>query len=46
MLCAPVGVDFSLVGGRVVVDQGRLMGVDLEPLIERHNRLAEELAAG
>ncbi len=46
VLCAPVGVDLSLVGGRVVVDQGRLMGVDLEPLIERHNRLAEELAAG
>ena len=46
VLCAPVGVDLSLVGGRVVVDHGRLMGVDLEPLIERHNRLAEELAAG
>ncbi len=46
VLCAPVGVDLSLVGGRVVVDQGRLTGVDLEPLIEQHNRLAAELATG
>ncbi|CAN5298987.1 8-oxoguanine deaminase [soil metagenome] len=46
VLCAPSGVDVSIVGGRVVVDQGRLVGLELEPVIERHNRLAAELVNG
>lgn len=46
VLCAPSGVDVSVVGGRVVVDQGRLVGIELEPVIERHNRLAAELVNG
>jgi cytosine/adenosine deaminase-related metal-dependent hydrolase len=44
VLCAPVGVDLSIVGGKVVVDQGRLTGLELEPLVEHHNRLARELS--
>jgi len=43
MLVAPVNVDFNYVGGRPVVVNGELATVELEPLIERHNRLAATL---
>lgn len=45
VLCAPVTVDLSLVGGKVMVDRGQLSGLELEPLIERHNRLGAELVS-
>jgi hypothetical protein len=34
-----------VINGRVVVRNGRLEGIDLEPLIERHNQLARAMAA-
>jgi cytosine/adenosine deaminase-related metal-dependent hydrolase len=43
MLAAPVTVDFNYVGGKPVVASGHLVTTNLEPLIERHNRLAAEL---
>lgn len=43
MLAAPVSVDFNYVGGRPVVSEGRLVTIEIEPLIERHNRLATRL---
>ncbi|MDJ0925336.1 MAG: 8-oxoguanine deaminase [Acidimicrobiia bacterium] len=43
MFAAPVNVDFNYVGGRPVVAQRRLVTTELEPLIERHNRLAGQL---
>ena len=45
LLCAPHGVDLSVINGRVVVRGGRLEGIELEPLIERHNQLARAMAA-
>jgi len=33
-----------VVNGRVVVREGQLATLDLGPLLERHNRLALELA--
>ncbi|WP_407569229.1 8-oxoguanine deaminase [Deinococcus altitudinis] len=36
VLCAPRGVDFSMVNGRVVVQEGRLTTLELPPLLERH----------
>ena len=36
VLCASRGVDFSMVNGRVVVQEGRLTTLDLPPLLERH----------
>ncbi len=36
VLCAPRGVDFSMVNGRVVVQRGQLVTLDLPPLLERH----------
>lgn len=43
MFAAPVNVDFNYVGGRPVVAHGRLVTTNMEPLIERHNRLAAQL---
>jgi cytosine/adenosine deaminase-related metal-dependent hydrolase len=44
MLCASANADFTVVHGRVVVRQGQLATVDLGPLIERHNAMAQQLA--
>jgi len=44
LLCAPATAAYTIVHGRVVVRQGRLATVDLGPLLERHNRLAQALA--
>ena len=44
LLCASPQADYTVVQGRVVVRQGQLTTIDLGPLVERHNRLALELA--
>jgi cytosine/adenosine deaminase-related metal-dependent hydrolase len=46
MLCAPAQAAYTVVNGRVVVDQGRLSSVDAGPVVERHNRLAHQLVVG
>jgi cytosine/adenosine deaminase-related metal-dependent hydrolase len=43
LLSTPTTVDHSYVHGNAVVTNGRLAGVELEPLIERHNVLASTL---
>jgi 8-oxoguanine deaminase len=45
VFCTPSGVACSIIHGRVVVRDGQLTTVALEPLVERHNRLAMELMA-
>ncbi len=40
---APQGVWLSMIDGRLVVDGGRIIGLELEPLIERHNALSRRL---
>jgi 8-oxoguanine deaminase len=44
LLCGSGQAAYTVVNGRVVVDQGRLATVELEPLLERHNALARDLA--
>lgn len=44
LLCASAPTRHTVVHGRVVVRDGELTTVDLGPLIERHNRLAAQLA--
>lgn len=44
VFCAPSNVAWSVIGGRVVVREGRIATIDLVPRLERHNRLARELA--
>jgi cytosine/adenosine deaminase-related metal-dependent hydrolase len=43
VFCTPASVACSIVHGRVVVRDGRLVTVELEPLVEWHNRLAMDL---
>ena len=43
VFCAPRGVDFSMIDGRVVVEGGQLKTVDLPNVVERHNRLSRAL---
>jgi 8-oxoguanine deaminase len=44
LLCASPQADYTIVNGRVVVRQGQLATVELGPLVEKHNRLAVQLA--
>jgi 8-oxoguanine deaminase len=44
LLCASAQAAYTVVNGRVVVRQGELTTVDLGPLLEKHNRLALQLA--
>ena len=43
LLCASPQADTTIVNGRIVVRQGRLTTIELEPLLEQHNRLARKL---
>ena len=45
VFAAPTTVTLSLINGRVVVENGELVGVDLPVLIARHNALSREMAA-
>ena len=44
LLCASPQASWTVVNGRVVVREGRLATLELEPLVERHNQLARKLA--
>ena len=44
LLCASPQAAYTVVNGKVVVREGRLATIELEPLIEQHNRLAVQLA--
>ncbi|MFX1762163.1 8-oxoguanine deaminase [Paraburkholderia sp. A1RI-2L] len=44
VFCAPSQVALSVINGRVVVKEGVLQTIELGPVIERHNRLASQLA--
>ncbi len=43
--CAPIHVDYTVVGGRFIVKEGRLVTLDLPAHIEAHNRAAAGLMA-
>ncbi|HEX6220159.1 MAG TPA: 8-oxoguanine deaminase [Acidimicrobiia bacterium] len=44
VLCSPANVDHSWVGGRPLVADGRVLGVGVDALVDRHNLLARDLA--
>ncbi len=46
VFCAPVRVDYTVVGGKAVVERGELTSLDLTALVEKHNRAANRLLAG
>ena len=43
VFCGPVEVDLSMVNGRVVVEDGQLVGIDIDALVHRQNRLAARM---
>jgi len=43
LFCAPVNVDLSVINGRVVVEGGRLPGVDVEGLVRRHQEISRRM---
>lgn len=43
VFCHPQRVDLSIVNGEVVIQEGRLITLDIEPVIERHNRISQRL---
>ena len=46
VFCQPRPADLVVVHGRVVVQEGRLLTVEEERLIERHNRIARRIVRG
>ena len=46
LLCQPRGVDYSYVNGKPVIQEGHLMGLDLEKQIRIHNKAAARLVEG
>ncbi len=46
LLCAPVQVDYNLVGGTFVVKDGQLVNIDLPKLVQEHNQAAHRLLNG
>jgi 8-oxoguanine deaminase len=43
VFCAPQGVDFSMINGRVIVSNGQLTSVDPGIIVERHNAISHKL---
>jgi cytosine/adenosine deaminase-related metal-dependent hydrolase len=46
IFCAPQKVDFNMVGGKLVVKDGELVGLDVPALVNKHNRAAARLLNG
>ena len=46
VFCQPPTVDLSIVNGKLVVEDGQLLTVDLPMLVERHNVLSRQLIRG
>jgi cytosine/adenosine deaminase-related metal-dependent hydrolase len=46
VFCAPQKVDLSVIHGKMIVEGGNLLTLDLVPAIERHNRIARRLVNG
>jgi 8-oxoguanine deaminase len=43
LFCDTPRVDVSVINGRIVVQDGHLLTLDLLPVVERHNRIAREM---
>ncbi|MBA3944791.1 MAG: 8-oxoguanine deaminase [Herpetosiphonaceae bacterium] len=46
VFCQPPQVSLSVINGRVRVQDGQLVDIDLRPVIERHNTIARALVRG
>lgn len=43
IFCGPVGVDLSIIDGRIVVERRQLSALDIRPILARHNELARQM---
>ena len=43
VFCTPANVDLSVINGRVRVQDGRIVDLDLQPLIHRHNAISRAM---
>jgi cytosine/adenosine deaminase-related metal-dependent hydrolase len=43
IFCTPVYVDYTFVGGKTIVEAGKLTSIDVPKLIHQHNRAAKRL---
>lgn len=46
LFCAPQKAKYTVINGRVVVEDGRVLTVDMRPVVEAHNRFARSLLDG
>ena len=46
IFCAPQPVDLSVINGRIIVEDGELRPLDLNPVITRHNQISRKLING
>jgi hypothetical protein len=46
VFCQPQNVDYNVVHGKIVVKNGKLVGLDLPKHIEKHNQAARRLLEG
>jgi 8-oxoguanine deaminase len=46
VFCAPQRVDLSVINGRIVVEDGQLLTVDVRHVIEQHNKISARLING
>lgn len=46
VFCQPQGVDLNVVHGKTVVQNGKLVGLDVPRHVEKHNRAARRLLEG
>lgn len=46
LLCQPKGVDWSVINGQVVVENGRLTTLDMKPILRRHNEISRAMVRG
>ncbi len=46
VFCAPVKVDLSVINGKIVVEEGRIVDFEVGEIVARHNRIAQEMTSG
>jgi len=46
VFCTPEKVDLSVINGQVRVQDGHIVGLDLLPLIRRHNEISRTMLRG
>lgn len=46
VFCQPVKVDYTIVGGKLVVKEGNVVTLDTGKLVEKHNKAAKRLLEG